>query len=88
MTLLIEGNYDIIETIKEIINILKKSLEDKYLEVEDRNYIFPNSISDKSVIWVIDELDLAVNTLTNTNSQPKMALYKTLSNIYIWLHNY
>ena len=28
MTLLIEGNYDIIETIKEIINILKKSLED------------------------------------------------------------
>lgn len=88
MTLLIEGNYDIIETIKEIINILKKSLEDKYLEVEDRNYIFPNSISDKSVIWVIDELDLAINTLTNTNSQPKMALYKTLSNIYIWLHNY
>ena len=87
MTLLIEGNYDIVETIKEIINILKKSLEDKYLEVEDRNYIFPSSVSDKSVAWMIDELDYTINTLINTNSQPKMALYKTLSNIYIWLNN-
>lgn len=88
MTLLIEGNYDIIDIIKEIINILKKSLEDKYLETEDRNYIFPSSVSDKSVAWMIDELDYTINTLINTNSQPKMALYKTLSNIYIWLHNY
>ena len=88
MTLLIDGNYDIIETIKEIINILKKSLEDKYLEAEDRNYIFPSSVSDKSVAWMIDELDYTISALINTNSQPKMALYKTLSNIYIWLHNY
>ena len=88
MTLLIEGNYDIIDIIKEIINILKKFLEDKYLETEDRNYIFPSSVSDKSVAWMIDELDYTINTLINTNSQPKMALYKTLSNIYIWLHNY
>ncbi|TKZ34154.1 DNA polymerase III subunit delta', partial [Brachyspira catarrhinii] len=62
-------------------------LEDKYLEVEDRNYIFPSSVSDKSVAWMIDELDYTINTLINTNSQPKMALYKTLSNIYIWLNN-
>ena len=87
ITLLSERNYDIIDAIKELINILRKSLEDKYLEAEDRSYIFPSSVSDKSLIWIIDELDFTVNTLTNTNSQSKIMLYKTLSNIYMWLHN-
>ena len=87
ITLLSERNYDIIDAIKELINILRKSLEDKYLEAEDRSYIFPSSVSDKSLIWIIDELYFTVNTLTNTNSQSKIMLYKTLSNIYMWLHN-
>ena len=87
ITLLSERNYDIIDAIKELINILRKSLEDKYLEAEDRSYIFPSSVSDKSLIWIIDELDFTVNILTNTNSQSKIMLYKTLSNIYMWLHN-
>ena len=87
ITLLSERDYDIIDAIKELINILRKSLEDKYLEAEDRSYIFPSSVSDKSLIWIIDELDFTVNTLTNTNSQSKIMLYKTLSNIYMWLHN-
>ncbi|WP_288694971.1 DNA polymerase III subunit delta' [uncultured Brachyspira sp.] len=88
ITLLSEGEYDIIDTIRELINILKKSLEDKYLEIEERSYILPNSVSDISIIWAIDELDSLINTLLNTNSQPKMILYKALSNIYIWLNNY
>lgn len=88
ITLLSEGNYDIIDALKETANILRNSLEDKYLEAEDRKYIFPSFVSDKSVIWAIDELDYAVNNLINTNSQPKMTLYKTLSNIYMWLRNY
>ena len=88
ITLLSEGEYDIIDTIRELINILKKSLEDKYLEIEERSYILPNSVSDISIIWAIDELDSLINTLLNTNSQQKMILYKALSNIYIWLNNY
>ena len=87
-TLLSEGDYDIADTIREMINILKKSIEEKYLEIENRNYIFPSSISDESIVWTIDELDSIVNTLINTNTQPKMLLYKTLGNIYMWLHNY
>ena len=86
--LLSEGEYEITDTIREMINILKKSLEDKYLEIENRDYIFPSSISDESIVWTIDELDSAVNILTNTNTQPKMLLYKILGNIYMWLHNY
>ena len=88
ITLLSEGEYDILDTIRELINILKKSLEDKYLEIEERSYILPNSVSDISIIWAIDELDSLINTLLNTNSQPKMILYKALSNIYTWLNNY
>ena len=87
-TMLSEGDYEIADTFREMINILKKSLEDKYLEIEDRNYIFPSSISDESIVWTIDELDSTINTLINTNTQPKMLLYKTLSSIYTWLHNY
>ena len=87
-TLLSEGDYDIADTIREMINILKKSLEEKYLEIENRNYVFPSSISDESIVWTIDELDSIVNTLINTNTQPKMLLYKILGNIYMWLHNY
>ena len=87
-TLLSDGDYEIADTFREMINILKKSLEDKYLEIEDRNYIFPSSISDESIVWTIDELDSTINTLINTNTQPKMLLYKTLSSIYTWLHNY
>ncbi len=87
--LMSESEYDITDSIKEMINILKKSLEDKYLlETENRSYVFPSSISDESIIWIIDELDLAVGTLINTNTQPKMLLYKTLGGIYMWLHNY
>ena len=87
-TLLSDGDYEIADAFREMINILKKSLEDKYLEIEDRNYIFPSSISDESIVWTIDELDSTINTLINTNTQPKMLLYKTLGNIFTWLHNY
>ena len=87
-TLLSDGDYEIVDTFREMINILKKHLEDKYLEVENRDYIFPGSISDESIVWTIDELDSTINTLINTNTQPKMLLYKTLGNIYMWLHNY
>ena len=88
ITLLSAGDYEIVDTIRELINILKKSLEEKYLEIENRNYTFPSSISDESIVWVIDELDSNINTLSNTNTQPKMLLYKILSGIYIWLQNY
>ena len=57
ITLLSEGEYDILDALRELINILKKSLEDKYLEIENRSYILPNSVSDISIIWAIDELD-------------------------------
>lgn len=88
ITLLTENDYDIIDVLKELSNILKKSLEDKYLEVDNRKYILPSSITDESIIFIIDELDMIINTLINTNSQPKMILYKALTNIYMWLHNY
>ena len=87
-TLLSDGDYEIADAFREMINILKKSLEDKYLEIENRDYILPSSISDESIVWTIDELDSTINTLINTNTQPKMLLYKTLGNIYMWLHNY
>ena len=88
ITLLTENDYDIIDVLKELSNIFKKSLEDKYLEVDNRKYILPSSITDESIIFIIDELDMIINTLINTNSQPKMILCKALTNIYMWLHNY
>lgn len=87
ITTVTDGNYEVLETVNGIIKLLKESLQERYSESEERKYILPSSVSDESIIWAIDELDATANVLSNTNAQTKMALYKTLSNIYMWLND-
>lgn len=86
-TTLSEDDYDVTDIINGFIKLFKNALEDRYKEIDERTYILPGSVSDESIVWAIDELDSTINVLSNTNAQSKMALYKTLSDIYMWLNN-
>lgn len=87
-TEIINGGYDGAEIIKRFCKMFADFIKSRHTNNEHfLKEIIPTALEDENIMWFIDEMDRTARVLLITNAQEKIALRKTLSDMYMWFNN-
>lgn len=82
ITLSEQNVFDILSSFSSIFReVLESRYSEKGLDIDN---LIPSFISDASLVYIAEELDSLYSTLSKTNAQPKLALNKLFSGIYMF----